>query len=1491
MAERTFQKKRTIQNKCNIQNRHTMQSKSMQTNNSANASADISADTSNPAEISHPNNSSDQNIDDTQAVHSKSSVLVHGMSSDDKSSAYDDKNSANYDESSVHTDGSDETDGTNEKTADSTVNEDAVVGIAKDTAADSAVEEDAVEGRVKDTAADAVENANEHAVENTAESVVEDVVEDADESVANVVENTADNAAGDAVDMAEKAAENTVEVAENRAENEDVDAANDATESSMSSATNSSCQVDVSLKVLEWVEGQIQNADVSNETRDEIQAWIKGTRQPVFSKIRQISRETGIPLGYFFLKKPPIEDISFMSWTSSQELSSWPPSRNLIEVYHDMRMVQDWMQSFLINELASPIEYFNTDFSECLQDYWKTSLNEYLNEYVNDFVNDYVGKLLADTGLDANKSTYQSCDYLTACNFNSGLDSNGLDSNTACLSNCLSNSCLDDSTARVSNCFSNIGLGDDTTNVSNSSNSSNSMDANTVGSLENIKLLSNEQLFNEQLSNKLISEGLLSTPHDPHDTAQSKNTCIHSCERIAEQLRKILDLPTDWNAAYEVSEGSFNQLRQAISNAGTLVMMSGSAGNAYDDKLLDISGNLPIYKQDVSRDIGKVLEHGIGNKQGSASSLTLNEEIDSVSKDTLCHILDGSLRHTLDTEDTEQSRKSCFVRDRSLDIKEFRAFCFADEYAPLIFINANASVEERLFALVYEFMHVCLGKNSVFNAQDVWLDYAQVRADGIFQWQKPENTAHSKSDGDLFSREMMGIRAAFDIGKSKLALYGLCFDNSNIESKNEVALGKAFYGEKFKNNKLYLDIDVEGLCREVTYEFLIPHRVILAEWNNCIQNCAPQQNCTPQDAVLKLARIFKTGVIALASRLCHSHLITPEVYQAIVQSNAPCLKEHSAVTSSASLTSSASSVKSSQDVGHTVEQSCEDRHTAELICDKEGNKELQNSQQQNCEAQKCESQNHQQQNCEVQNSQPHNREEVSGEQPNCEVLNSKAGNSDVQNCKQQNTETGNSEQQSSEPQIKESIHAALARKCCNAGHIEYVGYYAKQFMQGLVIDLKLECQPLFIKSKSKGILSHPTETDTNQTGVNSNQLATNSHIAPAVLNFGNNDQTANAPEDLVKGNSRGSSGLQSVSEPESKTRGAGADYHVQSNNHHTELTELTELTEAASNQTAINQDNQEARADSVSNPSTATSLSTATSGLESGGTSGSLSDSGSAVVSDSSSCLAPSVVSGASSDLASSSSVSAVSDVLDVSDLLDVPDVLDNELSLSDLATAATPVSDVASVESVVATPVSDAVSVDLVLDAETLAASSASGTTPVSNSPQESSVSSVSSASSVSTDNEKSEAAVLILADDDSNRARVLAESRINTDDTSRVNTDSASDESSLDEVRYDVSDALNDAMQTGDTLELSSTWDAYGASEKQDVVSNVGDMTLQKSKVEFSAECLAAANRLDKHFLNALISSVQEGKTLYTDAFRLTGVDRVVFSELIKFMCMEDE
>ena len=52
---------------------------------------------------------------------------------------------------------------------------------------------------------------------------------------------------------------------------------------------------------------------------------------------------------------------------------------------------------------------------------------------------------------------------------------------------------------------------------------------------------------------------------------------------------------------------------------------------------------------------------------------------------------------------------------RPLDINEFRAFSIVDDYAPLIFINSNDSTNGRLFSLLHEFTHICIGENNLFN--------------------------------------------------------------------------------------------------------------------------------------------------------------------------------------------------------------------------------------------------------------------------------------------------------------------------------------------------------------------------------------------------------------------------------------------------------------------------------------------------------------------------------------------------------------------------------------------------------------------------------------------------------------------------------------------------------------------------------------------------------------------------------------------------------
>jgi Zn-dependent peptidase ImmA (M78 family) len=53
---------------------------------------------------------------------------------------------------------------------------------------------------------------------------------------------------------------------------------------------------------------------------------------------------------------------------------------------------------------------------------------------------------------------------------------------------------------------------------------------------------------------------------------------------------------------------------------------------------------------------------------------------------------------------------------RPLSLEEFRAFTLIDEYAPLIFINSTDSKSGMLFSLLHEFIHIGVGKGSLFNA-------------------------------------------------------------------------------------------------------------------------------------------------------------------------------------------------------------------------------------------------------------------------------------------------------------------------------------------------------------------------------------------------------------------------------------------------------------------------------------------------------------------------------------------------------------------------------------------------------------------------------------------------------------------------------------------------------------------------------------------------------------------------------------------------------
>ena len=230
--------------------------------------------------------------------------------------------------------------------------------------------------------------------------------------------------------------------------------------------------VEISTNILDWVLSILNPSETNPQIFEILVAWQKGEKTPTYNKVLEISRATGIPLGYFFLNEPPQEDVSLVNYRTVKSIDLKQPSRALKTTILDMELVQDWLS----NQLT--------------------------------------------------KDCYDKNDYVKSLN---------------------------------------------------------------------------------------------------------KNTDIIT---LSQTVRKKLNIDIEWFKSSRNAEDSFKFLRQAISDSGVVVMANG------------------IVRNNTSK---------------------------------------------------------------NLSIDEFRAFALIDDYAPLIFINTNDSVNGKLFSLLHEYVHIGLGKNSLYN--------------------------------------------------------------------------------------------------------------------------------------------------------------------------------------------------------------------------------------------------------------------------------------------------------------------------------------------------------------------------------------------------------------------------------------------------------------------------------------------------------------------------------------------------------------------------------------------------------------------------------------------------------------------------------------------------------------------------------------------------------------------------------------------------------
>lgn len=322
--------------------------------------------------------------------------------------------------------------------------------------------------------------------------------------------------------------------------------------------------VNISPQILTWVISSVQTDTLQPKIVDYLFQWQSGEKTPTFNQVEDVSKATGIPLGYFFLQTPPTEDLSIVEYRTvdSAELSN--PSRDLIDTLHDMDQVQTWMHDYLVSEGFAPLNF--------------------------------VGSLKDETSIDV----------------------------------------------------------------------------------------------------------------------------------FAQSVREILDIKLNWYGNVRTQEEAFNFLRNAISSAGTIVMINGIVGNN---------------------------------------------------------------------------------THRPLNTDEFRAFACVDNYAPLIFINSDDSVSGRLFSLIHEFSHICIGENSLFNeryssgerfkkAETICNAVAaEILAPQVAFVEKWNSVITENNDVE---NAISSLARSFKCGRTVIARKA--YDNGFIDSQHYQSIARATI-QAYKNNK------------------------------------------------------------------------------------------------------------------------------------------------------------------------------------------------------------------------------------------------------------------------------------------------------------------------------------------------------------------------------------------------------------------------------------------------------------------------------------------------------------------------------------------------------------------------------------------------------------------------------------------------------------------------------------------------------------------
>lgn len=115
--------------------------------------------------------------------------------------------------------------------------------------------------------------------------------------------------------------------------------------------------VKIESNIIDWLMQKIEGENLSSSIFEILNQWKSGEKKPTFNQVKELSKKTNIPLGYFFLETPPIEECKVVEYRTVDSLNAQNLSRNLIDTVDHMLNIQEWMRNYLIENGYGQLEF------------------------------------------------------------------------------------------------------------------------------------------------------------------------------------------------------------------------------------------------------------------------------------------------------------------------------------------------------------------------------------------------------------------------------------------------------------------------------------------------------------------------------------------------------------------------------------------------------------------------------------------------------------------------------------------------------------------------------------------------------------------------------------------------------------------------------------------------------------------------------------------------------------------------------------------------------------------------------------------------------------------------------------------------------------------------------------------------------------------------------------------------------------------------------